>query len=631
MNRIKAMFLFLFTVFFVGANSSAYAQQEVTVQDDMEWVNTIQQVGGNFSAQSPNLSGCGLTYTITSPGNGCGFVANNFVPGGGIAMPANHNQCADNQVTYTITFSQPVTNLRIHVSDVDEMLPAGNVGPSENLEFNAPFPVSTSNPAFGGIYLQPGNIVNSVDGTAALNDNAQGWIDWGSQIVTAVSFTYNRPAQGYVLMLDDMEMTLESNSIVSVVPVNETGYVTMDSFYGPIEVARFCEDDVIVDGSATENETDYYLTLASIDLATWTTTGIYGGWISGQAPNWIDVRNNVLASGVNLVPGTVYVLGLNTGPCWLSDNLFFVVEECCKKDIALEVDCENNLVYIVDAPTTAVTAQTIWSFSDGFTSYLIESSNSVIPNVPMDFGAGTYTVWITYTLPNGMECQYNQSIEVSKDYCCKKYGPQFGASEPLSVEGYEVVNTIPWGPLSLPIVRCTGFRTLMDFKCFDVNPTSVYVGIQYFDPVTWTGGSYVVTVANYSSPSYPYISTSNLTSFVANQWYVMQICAPGANCEYIVFKTDANCGQKIASNEEEILSTQMDFHPNPVTDVATVCFNESVSGELIIRSLEGKVLQSMQISEQACLDLEVKNFPSGMYFVEFSNSTMHLSKRFIKD
>jgi len=628
MDKYKKNNFILFLLLLMS--TGIYAQQMTTVTDNMQWVNngSIQQNGNSFQMVSPNLNECDFKYTITS--TGCGFGVNTFTPSGGITLPANHNACSDTEVEYTITFSQPVTNLRIHVSDMDEVLVPGATT-SEHFKFNAPLPISTSFPTLGGIYLQGGNVVTADNSTPVVNDDAQGWINFGGQSITSINFTYNKPTAGYIALIDAIEMSFAPNAQAAVDPVSHLGYTTMPSYYGPQQVARFCQGDIIVDGSATQNETDYNLTLAYIDLNTWNTSNIYSGWTSGQAPNNIDVLNNSVASGINLAPGA-YMLTLATGPCWVAEHFLLLVEECCPETLSFEIDCENEVINLVGLPSSIVNVTTVWAYTDtaaGTPSVSI-AGGGLIPSVSTaPHGSGGYTVNITYTLANGMECKFYKSILLTEEYCCEQLGPNLNATITSGIIGNTVEMT-PYGNLSLPIVRCDGIRILMDFDCYDVEPSSVYVGLETFNPSLWAANpnGFVYSNANYTSGVHPFISTGNFVTFSSNEWYLLTICV-GSDCEYLVFKTP-ECS--IKSNDPRTKNIiDMSLAPNPGKYETTVNFSQKENGKLIVRSAEGREVYSQDVVDQGEVTLDISNYKSGIYFIEFFNEEKRFFKRLLKE
>lgn len=109
----------------------------------------------------------------------------------------------------------------------------------------------------------------------------------------------------------------------------------MDSKYGPVEVAELClVDNLWVDGSASCNETGYFIELAEFDLINWTDINVlHSAWVCTgcQVPNNIDITD-FLPQGYQLRPDKVYRFRLAVGPVWDATDIFFKIA-CCKRDI----------------------------------------------------------------------------------------------------------------------------------------------------------------------------------------------------------------------------------------------------------------------------------------------------------
>lgn len=608
--------------------------QAITITDDMQWItpSAVQQTGANFSATSPQLNGCDLTYTISS--TGCGFAANTYQPVGGITLPANHNACTDLEVQYTITFSEEVTDLRIHVYDFDEIIVPGASGSPEHLKF---FGTPNELPDFvtGDLFLQtnPTNkIVTADNNSPVVNDDASGWIVWNGPVQT-ITFSYMRPYSGYVVFIDEMQLTHEPTNTASVEPVSHLGFTNVPSQYGPLEVARFCKDEVVLDGSATYDETDYHLSLSVLNPNPWSTTPLYSDWFSGQAPSNIDL------SAFALVPGVVYTLSLSTGPCWTTDNLFFVVEDCCPEELELVIDCDNEIIAMANIPNNISNVETTWIYTDANNvSTVIAYGQFLIPAVPHSHGFGMYTALITFNMPNGIECELQQSTYLSKDYCCKVNGPDIDLTiDPNNIVGNYYEPNAYYGPMNIPIIDCQkGMRYLMEFNCFESTPASVYMSIEEFDVINWTPvpNGFVYSTNNYTSiptgsPS-PFASALDWTP---QQEYLITICAGGV-CEYLIFRINGNCpGNTKKSAIGTAISNidEMTLTPNPGKEMTTVQFGEVLTGELEVRSMDGKIIHSEEVEEMSSVRLDLSNFAKGMYLVTFSNSNTTLSTKLLKE
>ena len=75
---------------------------------------------------------------------------------------------------------------------------------------------------------------------------------------------------------------------------------------------------------------------------------------------------------------------------------------------------------------------------------------------------------------------------------------------------------------------------------------------------------------------------------------------------------------------------QMIIHPNPSTRNATVTFDEVTTGKLTILAIESKVIYAEELSDKRSIDLNLSNYPSGMYVVEVSSEIMKMTERLLK-
>lgn len=118
------------------------------------------------------------------------------------------------------------------------------------------------------------------------------------------------------------------------------------SLYGPLDVTELClVDDLLVDGSASCNESGYFVELAEFNPATWTDIQVlHSNWILPltQAPNNINIVS-FLPNGYHLRPGKIYRFRLAVGNPWHSVDIFFKVS-CCQRRIIVEDPVELDPV-----------------------------------------------------------------------------------------------------------------------------------------------------------------------------------------------------------------------------------------------------------------------------------------------
>lgn len=83
---------------------------------------------------------------------------------------------------------------------------------------------------------------------------------------------------------------------------------------------------------------------------------------------------------------------------------------------------------------------------------------------------------------------------------------------------------------------------------------------------------------------------------------------------------------------ESISLESITAYPNPVKDVMNIDFSKmkDVNGTISILSLEGKLLQSKQITETRIISLDVSSLPVGMYICRYSNEKEIKTVKIIK-
>ncbi|MDY0216507.1 MAG: T9SS type A sorting domain-containing protein [Bacteroidales bacterium] len=101
-----------------------------------------------------------------------------------------------------------------------------------------------------------------------------------------------------------------------------------------------------------------------------------------------------------------------------------------------------------------------------------------------------------------------------------------------------------------------------------------------------------------------------------------------ADLRYLSFNDYTTSVQESESISLESISA----YPNPVKDVMNIDFSKmkDVDGTISILSLEGKLLQSKQITETGIISLDVSSLPRGVYICRYSNKTEIKTVKIIK-
>lgn len=84
----------------------------------------------------------------------------------------------------------------------------------------------------------------------------------------------------------------------------------------------------------------------------------------------------------------------------------------------------------------------------------------------------------------------------------------------------------------------------------------------------------------------------------------------------------------IKSNKEKF---SLYLFPNPVSNLLSIMFSEETSGEIKITDAMGQIIRLEEIKQQTKQkQIDVRNLPAGLYFIQFSNSKLSSLKKFIK-
>jgi gliding motility-associated-like protein len=192
---VRFLLLLFFVFQFIGIKGQ-------TIQSGMSWLTTNSAT----TSTSPNYptTNCGkINYSINCSkpfkrtNNGAPYSNNCLIFPSDISI-------SNTFLTMTITFNQPVNNLKIRFIDLDENV-SGFSQPEESISQINPAPSSVT--PLGGtinpIFLS-GGIVTPFDNNPNFNNNdASGWVNWTGSL-SSVSFRYNRPGELYGLIIDSI-------------------------------------------------------------------------------------------------------------------------------------------------------------------------------------------------------------------------------------------------------------------------------------------------------------------------------------------------------------------------------------------------------------------------------------------
>jgi gliding motility-associated-like protein len=189
-------------IFFLGVLININALNSQVMNSGMSWLS----VNSVFSAQSPvynSLDCSNINYQINSNETFKKVLNGSPYNNDCLFFPADIN-ISTTYIDMSITFNQPVSNLKIRFVDLDENV-SGLTQPEESLSQMNPLP-SNVQPLNIGVnpFFLVGGIVTPYDNNSNNDNNdASGWVSWTGDI-TSVSFRYNRPKSLYALIIDSI-------------------------------------------------------------------------------------------------------------------------------------------------------------------------------------------------------------------------------------------------------------------------------------------------------------------------------------------------------------------------------------------------------------------------------------------
>ncbi len=88
-----------------------------------------------------------------------------------------------------------------------------------------------------------------------------------------------------------------------------------------------------------------------------------------------------------------------------------------------------------------------------------------------------------------------------------------------------------------------------------------------------------------------------------------------------IYNDEAMCpGQGLRPERSELATRQLArLAPNPASDICHVTFEKPMSGTLFVRDLQGQILRTLQLREEATLDLDTYNLVNGLYLISIKD------------
>jgi len=129
-------------------------------------------------------------------------------------------------------------------------------------------------------------------------------------------------------------------STASFVITSPGSVSNVNSPYGLQPVKEVCTPNVFINGSASMNESNYYISIQKFDIASWTYLGpeIYAQWATPAGPVPTADINLAALPGVSFDANSTYIINLSVGPDWNSKTLFVRPVTCFAKSAEATTD-----------------------------------------------------------------------------------------------------------------------------------------------------------------------------------------------------------------------------------------------------------------------------------------------------
>jgi gliding motility-associated-like protein len=328
----------------------------------MAWVTSNPVL----TATSPDYTAGNCTdinYTISSSetfnGVNNGFPYDNNC----ILFPSNIG-ISPTFVDMSITFNQPINNLRIRFIDLDENV-SGFTQPEETITQIVPPPSSVTNLnlSVNPFFLVSGIITPNDNNSGNNNNDASGWVNWTGSL-SSVSFRYNRPGSAYALIIDSIYFDCPNSCSVVA---NAGPDITL------------CNSNSSIINATNANATSYLwntgATTSSINVST---TGTY----------WVDISNGTCTDRDSVVVSS------NISP---SVSLGNDTSACAIQPLIIESNSSVGVNYLWSDNTTSDTL-----IANGTGIYWVQVSNVC--------GIDSDTILITLEIPPTLNIGNDTSI-----------------------------------------------------------------------------------------------------------------------------------------------------------------------------------------------------------------------------
>lgn len=451
---------------------------------------------------------------------------------------------------------------------------------------------------------------SNITGTFVLDatDVAQGY--------SLIEIRFNNATGASRVGIDDVSLTkqLLAKAAFSFVTLGQT-YTTINSLYGPQALTQVCaapapaETQVLINGSASTNEQNHYVSVGEFDPMTWTYVNtanptMFSNWLGGPAP-LTDINLSNLP-GVTFLPGKVYFIGFAVGSPWNSTGQLFRINALPTIDVpATATICSGSSASVVVNSNT-------WPVKVYRGSTLVGTYSSS----PISLAPTTNTTY-TFTTTTPYNCYASDQIAITVNNCPRA---SFVFKDPFGIEneGPTQYGPVPVTKMCVPDVIIDGTAS--------ANETSYWVDVEEMNITNWTMGPYLYsgwtsgqitgdinlrTLIRQNNPSF---------NFQVGQIYNVGIAvAPGGNSMNKLFRV-VNCTKSLGTELEEITSEEprgsVLIFPNPTNGSFRVTLDDVTAQKVVIMNVLGEEVFNSEVSDKtSSLLIDLSNQPTGVYML----------------
>ena len=76
---------------------------------------------------------------------------------------------------------------------------------------------------------------------------------------------------------------------------------------------------------------------------------------------------------------------------------------------------------------------------------------------------------------------------------------------------------------------------------------------------------------------------------------------------------------------------QANVYPNPSSDVVNIEFETPQTCTIELRSIDGRLIEQIAITQQSKISIDLSEVPSGIYLLTANSSTQNFTTKFVRE